>query len=83
MLKDAQGDILFVIANLARFHGVQLEEALRGTNTKFLRRFAHIEQHARNSGRSLTDLTLEEMEQLWQDAKQTEPSTTDVTKDRA
>jgi len=82
-LQDELGDILFVIANLARFHGVQPEEALRGTNTKFLRRFAHIEQHARSSGRSLTDLTLEEMEQLWQAAKQTEPSATDATKDRA
>ena len=82
-LQDELGDILFVIANLARFHGVQPEEALRGTNTKFLRRFAHIEQHARSSGRSLTDLTLEEMEQLWQAAKQTEPSATDATKDCA
>lgn len=82
-LQDELGDILFVIANLARFHGVQPEEALRGTNTKFLRRFAHIEQHARHSGRSLTDLTLEEMEQLWQAAKQTEPSANDIGKDRA
>ena len=82
-LQDELGDILFVIANLARFHGVQPEEALRGTNTKFIRRFAHIERHARNSGRSLTELTLEEMEELWQAAKQTEPSATDFARDRA
>jgi len=82
-LQDELGDILFVVANLARFHGVQPEEALRGTNTKFIRRFAYIEQHARNSGRTLTDLSLEEMEQLWQEAKQTEPSANDIGKDRA
>jgi len=81
-LQDELGDILFVVANLARFHGVQPEDALRGTNTKFLRRFAHIERHARNSGRSLTELTLEEMEELWQAAKQTEPSATDFARDR-
>jgi ATP diphosphatase len=72
-LQDELGDILFVIANLARFHGVQPEEALRGTNTKFLRRFSFIEQHARSTGRSLSDLSLVEMEELWQAAKQTEP----------
>jgi ATP diphosphatase len=62
---------------------VQPEEALRGTNTKFIRRFAHIERHARNSGRSLTELTLEEMEELWQAAKQTEQPPADIAKDRA
>jgi len=81
MLKDSLGDILFVIAKLAHFHGVQPEEALRGTNTKFLRRFEHIEQHARNSGRSLTELTLEQMEELWRDAKQTERPTVDRRKE--
>lgn len=80
-LKDELGDILFVIANLARFHGVQPEEALRGTNTKFIRRFAHIEHHARKSGRGLTELTLEEMEELWQAAKQTERPTVDRRKE--
>lgn len=82
-LQDELGDILFVVANLARFHGVQPEEALRGTNTKFLRRFSFIEQHARSTGRSLPDLTLVEMEELWQAAKQTEPSATGIPKDRA
>ncbi len=73
-LQDELGDILFVIANLARFHGVQPEDALRGTNEKFLRRFAHIERHARKTGRGLTELKLEEMEELWQAAKRTEQS---------
>lgn len=71
-LQDELGDILFVIANFARFHGVQPEDALRGTNTKFIRRFAFIEAHARNTGRNLTDLNLAEMEELWQAAKRTE-----------
>jgi MazG family protein len=71
-LQDELGDILFVVANLARFHGVQPEEALRGTNTKFIRRFAVIEDTARASGRQLSDLTLEEMEAAWARAKQQE-----------
>lgn len=72
-LQDELGDILFVIANLARFHGVQPEEALRGTNEKFVRRFKFIETHARNTGRGLTELKLAEMEEIWQSAKQSDP----------
>jgi MazG family protein len=73
-LQDELGDILFVIANLARFHGVQPEEALRGTNEKFVRRFKFIETHARNTGRGLTELKLAEMEEIWQSAKQSDPA---------
>jgi len=68
-LQDELGDLLFVVANLARFHGVKPEEALHGTNLKFLRRFAVIEDTARASGRQVSDMTLEEMEAAWIVAK--------------
>jgi tetrapyrrole methylase family protein / MazG family protein len=64
------GDILFVVVNLARFLKVDPEQALRATNTKFRTRFAHVEQGLAGAGKMLKDATLEEMEQLWQQAKQ-------------
>ena len=65
--EDELGDILFVIVNLARFLKVDPEQALRRTNAKFRRRFSHVEQ---GLGKPLQDATIEEMEALWQDAKQ-------------
>lgn len=64
------GDILFVVVNLARFLKVDPEQALRATNAKFRTRFAHVEQGLEHSGKTLKEATLEEMEQLWQEAKQ-------------
>lgn len=58
------GDLLFVLVNLARFHKVDPEQALRKTNAKFRKRFAYVEKHATLPGASLG-----EMEALWQDAK--------------
>jgi len=63
------GDLLFVVINLARFLKVDPEQALRKTNTKFRRRFAHVED---GLGKPLKEATLEEMEALWQAAKQQE-----------
>lgn len=63
------GDLLFVVINIARFLKVDPEQALRKTNTKFRRRFAHVED---GLGKPLTESTLEEMETLWQAAKQLE-----------
>ena len=63
------GDLLFVVVNLARFLKVDPEQALRKTNTKFRRRFAHVED---GLGKPFKDATLEEMEALWQAAKQQE-----------
>ena len=63
------GDLLFVVVNIARFMKVDPEQALRKTNTKFRRRFAHVED---GLGKPLTDATLEEMEALWQAAKRLE-----------
>ena len=61
------GDLLFVIVNLARFLKVDPEQALRKTNAKFRKRFAHIESHA-----AIPGATVAEMEKLWQEAKSLE-----------
>lgn len=63
------GDLLFVVVNIARTLKVDPEQALRKTNTKFRRRFAHVEA---GLGKPLTDAALEEMEALWQAAKRQE-----------
>jgi ATP diphosphatase len=63
------GDLLFVIANLARHLKVDPEAALRVTNAKVVSRFKWIESALEKQGRTTADATLEEMEALWQDAK--------------
>jgi XTP/dITP diphosphohydrolase len=60
------GDLLFTIINLARWYDLDPEEALRGTNDRFIKRFALVESVA---DRSLADYSLDELEQLWQTAK--------------
>jgi MazG family protein len=72
-LTDELGDILFVCANLARHLGVDPEEALRATNAKFVRRFAHVEATVLASGRKLGEVSLEDMDAAWDDAKRLEP----------
>jgi tetrapyrrole methylase family protein/MazG family protein len=71
-LTDEIGDLIFALVNLARWKKVDAESALRGTNLKFKKRFAHIEAGARKQGRNLSDLSLDEMEKLWQEAKRGE-----------
>ena len=68
------GDILFVLANLARHLGVDPEAAVRGANNKFERRFAHIETTLAAKGRDFRDSNLEEMDALWDEAKKLERS---------
>lgn len=71
-VEDEFGDLLFVIANLSRHLGVDPEAALRRTNEKFVRRFRHIEQRLNAQSRALEEASLEEMEDLWTEAKQAE-----------
>jgi MazG family protein len=71
-LEEEIGDLLFAAVNLARKLGVDAEQALRRTNAKFRRRFGVIEQTLAQQGRRLGAASLEEMEALWQQAKQTE-----------
>ena len=63
------GDLFFVLVNLARWRKVDAESALRGTNLKFKKRFGYVEQGAKKQGRNLSDMTLEEMDVLWVEAK--------------
>jgi ATP diphosphatase len=74
-LRDEVGDLLFVLANLARKLDLDPEDCLRGANLKFERRFSHIEQKLQLEGKSPADSTLEEMEALWSDAKRLERQT--------
>jgi MazG family protein len=68
------GDLLFTIANIARKLGANPEEALQSTNRKFLRRFEAMERAVRGQGKDLDQLTLEEMDRLWDEAKSAERS---------
>jgi nucleoside triphosphate diphosphatase len=68
-VKGEVGDLLFVVANLARHLNVDPEAALRGANAKFERRFAHIEVRLADQGRQPTEASLEEMDALWNEAK--------------
>jgi MazG family protein len=71
-LADELGDILFVVVNIARHLGVKPEEALAGTSRKFLKRFGFIEAKGRSAGKTLAQMSLEEMETGWSEAKSTE-----------
>ncbi len=66
------GDFLFSVINAARLYKLNPDNALERTNAKFIRRFNYIEQHSIRSGKPLTEMTLEEMDRLWTEAKQQE-----------
>lgn len=68
-IRDELGDLIFAQVNLARHLDVEPEAALRGTNAKFVRRFAHIERSVEASGRQWQDFTLGELDALWNEAK--------------
>ncbi len=63
------GDLLFALVNLSRWYEVDAESALRAANTRFLERFSHIERTARIQGRDLMEMSLKEMDALWDEAK--------------
>ena len=69
-VRDEIGDILFSIVNLSRHLNVNSEEALRSANRKFEERFLYIEQRLRERGKSPATSTLEEMDALWEEAKE-------------
>ncbi len=68
-VREEFGDLLFVLANWARWLKIDPEIALREANAKFYRRFTYIEEGARQAGRELKSMTLEEMDALWNQAK--------------
>lgn len=66
------GDIIFALVNAARFENIIAEEALQRTNDKFTRRFKFIEKKVKEAGKNLKDMTLGEMDELWEKAKELE-----------
>ena len=66
------GDFLFSIINAARLYHLNPDNALEHTNLKFIRRFNYIEEHSLKIGKPLTEMSLEEMDELWNEAKQQE-----------
>ena len=69
---DEFGDVLFSIINMGRLYHINPDNALERTNRKFIRRFNYVEQQSLRSGKSLKDMTLGEMDELWNEAKELE-----------
>ena len=68
-MEAEMGDLLFSVVNIARLYGINPENALERTNRKFIKRFNHIEDGARQQGKKIDELNIDEMEALWQEAK--------------
>ena len=71
-IADELGDIFFMLVNISRFIGINPEDALRKTISKFIRRFRYIEMKASEQEKPLPEMTLEEMDRLWDEAKERE-----------
>ncbi|WP_337418999.1 MazG nucleotide pyrophosphohydrolase domain-containing protein, partial [Prevotellamassilia timonensis] len=63
------GDVMFSLINAARLYKINPDNALERTNQKFIRRFNYLEAHTMKQGRNLTDMSLEEMDAIWNEAK--------------
>ncbi len=68
-LEDEVGDVFFALVNYARFLDVNPENALRRTNSKFIRRFAYVEEKIKAMGKKLSDSNLKEMDFYWEESK--------------
>lgn len=68
-MEREMGDVFFALVNAARLYGITPENALEKTNHKFMARFNYLEQKAREAGKALKDMTLGEMDELWNEAK--------------
>ena len=73
-LEEELGDLLFSVVNVSRFLGIDPEASLDYTIDKFIRRFTHIEDSALACGKALEDMSLSEMDELWNEAKKSERS---------
>lgn len=69
---DEFGDLLFSLVNVARYFELSAEDSLRKTNNKFINRFKYIEKQLKNKGKTVKDSNLEEMDALWNEAKQSD-----------
>ena len=63
------GDVMFSLINAARMYKINPDNALEHTNQKFIRRFNYLEAHTMKQGRNLTDMSLDEMDKIWNEAK--------------
>ena len=68
-IEEEFGDLLFSLINYARFIGVNPETALEKTNLKFIQRFNYLEEQSQKEGKNWDVMSLEEMEEYWQEAK--------------
>jgi tetrapyrrole methylase family protein/MazG family protein len=68
-VREELGDVFFTLVNLSRAMGIDAETAMREANEKFYRRFSFMERHAAKDGKSLSDMSIDELEELWQLAK--------------
>ena len=68
-IESEFGDLLFSVINAARLYGVDPETALEKTNLKFIKRFGYLEKNTLRKGRSLRDMNLDEMNEIWEQAK--------------
>ncbi|MEK7376310.1 MAG: MazG family protein, partial [Candidatus Margulisiibacteriota bacterium] len=68
-LEEEIGDLLFAVVNVARKTNISAENALQLATKKFSKRFLHIEEHAKKHGKRLKDMTLEQMDGIWNEAK--------------
>ena len=68
-MEEEFGDLLFAVINAARLYGVDAEAALSGSCSKFRRRFTYLEEQTLRKGRKLTDMTLAEMDAIWDEGK--------------
>ncbi|MDE5659904.1 MAG: nucleoside triphosphate pyrophosphohydrolase [Muribaculaceae bacterium] len=71
-MEAEMGDIFFALVNAARLYDITPENALERTNRKFIKRFNYLEQKVKESGRNLRDMTLGEMDAIWEEAKKSE-----------
>lgn len=71
-MEEEFGDFLFSVINAARLYGINPENALEKTNRKFISRFSYVEDRAKEEGKTLQEMSLEEMEIFWQEAKKKE-----------
>ena len=70
--EEELGDFMFAIVKWARFEGINADTAMSRANRKFFERFSYVENYARNTGRSMSEMSLQEMETLWNEAKKSQ-----------
>ena len=68
-VREELGDVFFTLVNLSRAMGIDAETAMREANEKFYKRFSFMEQRAAKDGKQLSDMSIDELEELWQLAK--------------